>query len=185
VTFSSAGTGEAVAVGDAFASSTLYSVNEALMDRLIHVATANETNKNAKKECAANHNAKHTATNQAGDLIALKTNCFGIFLSRKTDAQGGCPAGTALDGFRCSIEQGKTARGETLSSRLDKAWRKHQCGGRKIEQSRYQSRCFSSMRPGRGDEIEFTRTGQAHAGESSQKQTVFRRGVPLNPHCAP
>ncbi|WP_277183938.1 hypothetical protein, partial [Caballeronia sp. BR00000012568055] len=94
------------------------------MDRLIHVATTKETNRNAKKECAANHNAKHTATNQAGDLIALKTNCFGIFLSRKTDAQVGCPARKALDGFRCSIEQGQTARGETLSSRLDKAWRK-------------------------------------------------------------
>jgi hypothetical protein len=37
----------------------------------------------AKNECAASHNAKQTATNQPGDFIAFKTNCFGIFLSKK------------------------------------------------------------------------------------------------------
>jgi hypothetical protein len=89
------------------------------MDLLIQTATVKETNRKAKNECAANHRAKQTATNQPGDFIAFNTNCFGIFLSRKRRTRG-CPASTALDGFRCSGEQEKRARGEALSSRLDK-----------------------------------------------------------------
>nr|WP_132459418.1 hypothetical protein [Paraburkholderia sp. BL8N3] len=173
VTFSSAGAGEGTVAVGAFASCVSSALNAALMEFLIHIATAKETNKNAKKECAANHNAKHTANNQAGDLIALETNCFGIFLSRKTDALGNVQPVQRWMIFDAhgSREKWRAERRFRHGSR--KAWRKQLYAEKEIERT-LNFALIWSMRQRRGDEDQFMPTWQADAGESSQKHGVFR-----------
>jgi hypothetical protein len=81
---------------------------------------------------------------------------------------------TALDGFRCSGEQGKTARGETLSSRLQEGVAKAAlCGRKEIARPRVLA-WLQSMRQRRGDGEQFTPVWQIEVGESYQKHGVFQ-----------
>jgi hypothetical protein len=174
VTLTSAGAGAATVCAVPFVSSTFSSLIAALMDRLIHEKTTNETNMKAKNECAASHNAKQTATNQPGDFIAFKTNCFGIFLSRKRRTMG-CPASTALDDFRCSGEQGKTARGETLSSRLKEGVAKAALCGRRGGRDREFSRGFVRCVKDAGMRRNLRRYGKSKSAKATKNMASFER----------